>query len=155
MPILNSHLQPRPPSQTSHSCVYRPTGQLHPDANHISWFQAALALLFQTCSSHSPPQLNQEQAHHPLPQARLLESSLTPLFLYPPHLLWPEILLAPSVTYMQKLTIRCVPPPLDSCGSLALLLSPSAPFILVSTQRLSQIRSPALEPSVSPQFSEL
>ena len=61
LPMLNSHLQPRPPSQTSHSCVYRPMVQLHPDASHISWFQAALALLFQTCSSHSPPQLNQEK----------------------------------------------------------------------------------------------
>ena len=79
---------------------------------------------------------------------------MTPLFLHPPHLLWPEILLAPSVTYVQKLTVCCVPPPLDSCRSLAPLLSPSPPFILVSTQHLRQIRSPGLEPSVSPQFSQ-
>lgn len=153
LPMLNSCLQPRPPSQTSHSCVCRPTGQLHPDANHISRFQAALALLFQTCSSHSPPQLNQEQPHHLLPQTKVLESSLSPLFLYPPHLLWPEILLAPSVTYTQKLTTLYVAPPLHSCRSLAPLLSPSSPFILVSIQHLSQIRSPALEP-LTPQFSQ-
>ena len=62
--------------------------------------------------------------------------------------------MAPSVTYMQKLTTLCVPPPLHSCRSLAPLLSPSSRFILVSSQHLSQIRSPALEPSLTPQFSQ-
>lgn len=139
-------VQPRPPSQTSHSCACVQANWTAPPWMPVTSLGSKMpfALLFQTCSSHSPPQLNQEQPHHPLAQTKVLEPSLTPLFLYPPRLLWAEVPLAPSVTYMQKLTTP-VCPPLHSCRSLAPLLSPSSPFILVSTQHLSQIRSPALE----------